>query len=135
MNFQKEEFDALNAERRLADIGRNRFRLELLNQAEVKAKHLTGDPHWDMFLSYIQGAIETTQRQLEGFEAALGSPDLVNTDEIMKAKISVIRCRERIAAWVAVMELPNELRAGGVEARGLLERLNDADIGLEPQTA
>ena len=90
----------------------------------MKAELLTGDEIWDMFLTYIQGSIETTNAHLRAFDDALADPDLVDDHEIRRIRISAIRCRERISAWQAVVELPKDLKKLGEDAKGLVERLD-----------
>ena len=103
----------------------NRVQLQALIQAEVKAEHITGDPGWDTFLSYIQAAIEKHEDELVSLKALLESPDMMNMDEMMNCKIAVIRRRERISAWNAVLGLPRDIKEHGEKARALLDVMED----------
>ena len=117
--------------RELQDRGANeranteRFRLGVLQQAEVATRNLTGDPLWDRFLSYIQTALDVTQDQLVGFQEVLASPQVVKLEDNLAAKISVIQCKERIATLEAIIALPKDLQDAGEKARGILEQLDD----------
>ena len=103
----------------------NRVQLQALIQAEVKAEHITGDPGWDTFLSYIQAAIEKHEDELVSLKAMLESPDMMNADDMMNCKIAVIRRRERISAWNAVIGLPRDIKEHGEKARALLDVMED----------
>ncbi len=103
----------------------NRVQLQALVQAEVKAEHITGDPGWDTFLSYIQAAVEKHEDELVSLKALLESPDMMNADDMMNCKIAVIRRRERISAWNAVIGLPRDIKEHGEKARALLDVMED----------
>ena len=103
----------------------NRVHLQALVQAEVKAEHITGDPGWDTFLSYIQAAIEKHEDELISLKAMLESPDMMNSDDMMNCKIAVIRRRERISAWNAVIGLPKDIKEHGEKAKALLDVMED----------
>lgn len=95
-----------------------------LRQAEVSADRLTGDPDWDAFLSYIQAAIDSTLEQKRVLEDRLLAADVVEQSEIIKIKIALRECIARIEAWIAVMNLPADIKKNGKEAKHLMERLN-----------
>ena len=103
----------------------NRVQLQALVQAEVKAEHITGDPSWDTFLSYIQAAIEKHEDELTSLKAMLESPDMMNMDDMMNCKIAVIRRRERISAWNAVIGLPRDIKEHGEKAKAVLDGMED----------
>lgn len=124
MTFDRSQFASL-AERKRNER-QDRPRLELVAQAAVKANLLTGSPHWDTFLTYIQSAVDATERQLKGFEAKLSDPAIVNPDDMMRAKIWASECRGRRDALLAVLSLPADLMKAGEAARTVLERLGDA---------
>ncbi len=103
-----------------------RPQLEMLAQAEVQAGLLTGDPNWDIFLSYIQAVLEVTKGQRDAFAAVIADPATVEHDRIMSAKIGLAECKGLIDAWEAVISLPKDILEVGREARTLLERMPDA---------
>ncbi len=121
MSFGREEYASFVNGKRSQKMEDPRY--ELLIQAGVKAEHLTGDENWDIFLSYIQGSIDQTTEHLHAWEQRLTDPELVDDIEMRHAKIAAIRCRERIVAWQAVIELPVDLRKMADEAKALMERI------------
>lgn len=103
----------------------NRVHLQALVQAEIKSEHVTGDPHWDTFLSYIQAAIEKHEGEIEQLKTMLESPHMVAPDDIMRLKIAIISCRAQLSAWNAVIGLPKDIKEHGEKARALLDVMED----------
>lgn len=101
----------------------HRLRYELIRQAAVRTELLMGSSEWNSFLGYIQGAIEETEVQRDSLIELISDPLMVDHDQIMRAKIALSGCKERIAAWNAVIELPKDLIEAGNKAKGLLERM------------
>ncbi len=97
--------------------------LKMLAQAEVKAGLLTGDPNWDIFLSYVQADVEFMEGLRDGFEAKIADPRTVNHEQIVLAKIGLAECTATINAWEAVISLPKDILEMGREARTLLDRM------------
>ena len=104
----------------------DRQNLERVRQAAVKAELLVGDPNWDMFLSMVQAALETTQGQREQLISKLANPSMVNHEEIMQTKLLLAECQGTIGAWTAVLSLPGEIMKNGDKARIELDRIDDA---------
>lgn len=98
-------------------------RLGTLRRAAVAAELLTGNPHWDEFLSHIQAAIEETERQREGFREWLDDPTIVDDNEVRRYRNAILACNERIGAWKTVMSLPRELIEKKGEIKALMDRL------------
>ena len=103
----------------------SRVHLQALVQAEIKAVHVTGDPSWDTFLSYIQAAIEKHGAEIEQLKTMLESPHMVAPDDIMRLKIAIISCRAQLSAWNAVIALPKDIKEHGAKARTLLDVMED----------
>ena len=104
-----------------------RENLAYIAQAGVKASLLTGSPHWDTFLTYVQAAIEASRGQLVQLEAKLTDPMFLDPAELMRIKMLAAICRTRMQAWEAVLSLPKDLMAEGDKARDILARIEDAD--------
>lgn len=126
-------FDRAEYERgvRRDNIGKHTAKLHVLQQAEVPSTLLMGDPSWDVFVQYIQGAIEVSRKQLVELHDAMEHPDLLTGTEMLRVKVDMLRIRERINAWRAVMTLPKEIAATGKLAGDLLarlEKLNSEDL-------
>ncbi len=107
----------------------SRLLLQSLSQAQIKAEHVTGDPDWDTFLSYIQSAVENHEAEIAELKTMLESPHMVAPDDIMRLKIAIISCRARLSAWDAVISLPRDIKEHGEKARSLLDRMEDETEG------
>lgn len=97
-------------------------RLRVLQQAEVSADRLTGDPDWDVFTSYIQAAIDSTEKQKRAAEDRLRAPDVVDHLEILRIKIALAECVARIEAWTAAVRLPALIKKSGSDAKDLMAK-------------
>jgi len=123
MTFEREQYRNLMAKKKAEGQGPPRPVLEILAQAELNAANLTGDPTWDIFLSYIQAAIERTEAEIGTTEILLGSPEVVEIADLMRLKIQLARLKERVSAWNAVISLPKDIQIEGEKAKTLLERM------------
>lgn len=124
MSFDREEFNALAEKKRTEALNGQHQNLRMIAQAEVKMGLLTGDPCWDTFLSYLEAAVETTERQLALLQAKLFQPEIVDTNEIMGLKVMIAQCQSRAEVLRAVMSLPKDIKTTGEVAKELLDRLN-----------
>lgn len=96
-------------------------RLEQVTKAEVGADLLTGDSHWNMFLSHLQALRDAYAARVEAArEAILVS---ANTETDLKLKMEAAACNEALKAIDAIMELPKTLKENGETARAWLEKL------------
>ena len=123
--FDRGDFDAYVAQRASKRMNGSRAALEQIQQAQVRMENLTGDPDWDLFLSYIEAAIQRTEKEAVAHLDQLGSPMTVNVDEIMQLKMALHGCKGRISAWRAILDLPKDIKASGEQAKDLLERIDE----------
>lgn len=100
-----------------------RRRAKIVVQQGVNARLLTGNEHWDDYLSYLQAAIDRTMEALDSFDARLTDPSVTNPDELMKAKIGRCECKARIDAWETAMSLPGDLMESGGKAKEWLDEI------------
>ena len=127
MTFERERFEKLMAAKKVERGQPSRPVLEILAQAEVGAANLTGDANWDIFLSYIQAAVERTEADIRMTETLLSSPDVVETTDLMRLKIQLARLRSQVSAWNAVISLPKDIKVEGEKAKEVLERLAEVE--------
>lgn len=123
--FDRSEFDAYVTQKASKRLNGSRLALEQLQQAQVRMENLTGDPDWDLFLSYVEAGIQRTEREAVTHLDQLRSPTTVNVDEIMQLKMALHGCQARIDAWRAILELPKDIRDSGEQAKTLLERVDE----------
>ena len=127
MTFEREQYRELMAKKKGDGQQSPRPVLEILAQAELNAANLTGDSTWDIFLSYIQAAIERTEAEIKTTETLLGSPEVVEIPDLMRLKIQLARLKERVSAWNAVISLPKDIKIEGEKAKTLLERMAETE--------
>lgn len=109
------------------DVKADRQQLRGLAQAALKAEHVTSDPAWDTFTSYIARALEVAHQQREAQLAALASPNLVNPDKIVAARNSVFLLDERIRSLQWVISMPAEIKKVGSVAKEKLAAMEVAE--------
>ena len=96
--------------------------LKMIQQAAVKAELLTGDPVWDLFLTYLQHALEETETYRQSAQDMLTHPNTVDHNTMLQAKIALAESTSRASILEAVISLPKDLIELGSKAKGLLER-------------
>lgn len=91
-----------------------------IRQAAVSAEHLTGDPHWDKYQSYVQGLIQQAQGELENARERICRPDVVDAVVLMGLKGQIAKAQGKIEAYEAVLGLPVGLIESGKQAKKLM---------------
>ncbi len=91
--------------------------------AATPAELVTGYKEWDAYLNLLQGAIEQTEKVKANLSVQMEAPELTDAVQLLRVKVELIRCSERITAWQAAMRLPKDLIEGKAHAESLLEEL------------
>ena len=104
-----------------------RMMLLAAKQSAVRLEHITGDPVWDTYLSYLEAAIEGAQAQADQARRILEDSQIVDHDTILKAKVALNECKAMILAWETALSLPKDIIAAGDEAASILERMSADD--------
>jgi hypothetical protein len=99
------------------------LQLNQLRQAGVAAANLTGNQYWDMYLSYLQGAIDQSLECKRAIEEGLADPAMVDHNEIIRLKIALQDFVSTISALRAAISLPRDLERNGEAAVGIIERI------------
>ncbi len=100
-----------------------RGQLEYLVQAEVKMGLLTGNPDFDVFLSYIQSTLNGLDERLGQARNVLCDPKTVNSDLITALKLEIAEVGGMIKSMEAVLSLPKGIMEEGEKARERLDAL------------
>ena len=122
MSYSREDYDAL-IEKNKKSLNGERPNLEYLTQAAVKQVLLTGNPHWDTFLSYLQSALERMLDQEIQLRDRLCSSSLVSPDGIMETKLALAEIVGQIKTIEAVIGLPKDIMETGEKAKDRLKDL------------
>ena len=119
--YSRSDYDELKEKQAKESLNGQKGTLEYLVQAEVKMELLTGNPHWDIFLSYIQAHLDGLKDRLFQSRDSLCSSSTVNPDRITSLKLEIAELAGIIKGLEAVMSLPKGIMEEGEKAR---ERLN-----------
>jgi hypothetical protein len=120
MSYTREEWLGLNEKNRKKSLNGERPHMEYLVQAQVKMSYLTGVQEWDIFLSYLQSALDTLKLIQAEKRNALCSPSLVDTNSIMEVKLDLAEVTGQINLLEGVLALPKDIMESGERAKALL---------------
>ncbi len=98
--------------------------LQVIHRAALEAAEVTGDKHWDFFLSVIKEKIEKKQKEVETASNRLIYSDSFTTEDLINAKLAVRLLGREIEALQWVMGLPAQLQEQGDQATELLGTIN-----------
>lgn len=121
MAFERKEFDELQERRRSEKVKDSALHLRQLAQAEVLATQLTGRSEWDAFIQIIQGMVEEAKVEAQSESDQLGSPNLIDHQEMLRHKIRLLELREAIRIMEHLIGLPKVLCENGRAARKLMK--------------
>ena len=82
---------------------------------------LTGSREWDYFISQVAALREGAASALAAADSQLQSPQVVATEDLMRAKIARAAAASAIAAYDKVLELPRLALAQGTQAKRVLD--------------
>jgi hypothetical protein len=94
--------------------------LQAIRRAALHASEITGDEHWDFFLSMIKEKIEAKQAEVESASDRLINSDIFTTEDLINAKLTVRLLGREIEVLQWVIELPVQLQEQGDKASELL---------------
>lgn len=108
-------------------VGERSARVALLaaEREAVAAEYLTGNDHWDHFLSYLQAAHKRLTTAADQVASVILHPMTVNSDFLMAQKALHAGLRAQIEILSDVMKFPAEIMTAGREARDLLAKYGE----------
>ncbi len=128
MAFDPEQFEHLLTRRKAEKLKDNRTNLSAIQQAAIKADLMTGDPNWDIFLTYLQENSNKNQSSRDALLSELSNPSLVNPDQVAAKRIALIQCNERIRVLEHVIALPTLIKKLGEAASSQLKELDTLEV-------
>jgi len=102
-----------------------RPRLEIAKHAAVSADHLTGDPKWRAYQEQLQAIFEETEGLQASYDDDLHNPLIINSEEMLAAKIGYCLCQARLNTLTEALELPRSIMEKGEAAREQLEKIGE----------
>jgi hypothetical protein len=122
MAFRREEWDE-RREEMAAERERERIPdLRRVAQAEVPIRFLTGSREWDFYLQVIQAMIVDAEERAGAAAAELEDPLVLDSTEMMKRKVGLIKIRQSIETMTELRDLPKVLVDGGRAAKKALKK-------------
>ena len=96
--------------------------LKVMVRDAVHVEALTGDPHWDRFLSFVQAGANQTQEAIDHTKRILEDPRIVNHDAILATKLELAKflAMKETIEWL--LELPKVIMTQGSKARELIPK-------------
>jgi hypothetical protein len=100
--------------------------LQATRRAAIAAGNVTGDEHWDHFLSVIQTRLNSVRERRDGALKRLSESDNFTTADIINEKLAVrlLGCEIETLEWAVA--LPRALMEQGDKASELLESASDS---------
>ena len=120
MGITRADYDALEAKRREREAGERRPETGALHRAALSVRQVTGDEHWDEFLSILNSRLEDARNAVSGAENALRHSNDFDTDTLINQKLTVRLLGREAEVLEWVIGLPKEILDKGADASKLL---------------
>jgi len=127
MSFDRSDYIESTKDRRHEISSRRIQSLERLQQAAVDAKYLTGEQSWDKFLSFVQAAMEETEKQMFQAQALMVDEHVISHEAMLQFKMEYLQAKAQAQAYRAVIALPSQLLAGYEDREDWLGKLKNVD--------
>jgi imidazolonepropionase-like amidohydrolase len=102
-----------------------RLDLQVIRRTALHAGALTGDEHWDHFLSLVKHRIEERKAEIKTHADFLINSDIFTNEELINAKLAVRLFGREVEALEWVIELPAKLQEQGDQADKLLGTIDE----------
>lgn len=120
MSYERSEFLKSLGRARKERAQTERTALETLRRSEVAAQNVTGDEHWDHFLSILTARLEDRKKDLSALLDRIAKTDDYTQDALLREKIIARRLATEIETLESVLRLPSEMILHGKQAEELL---------------
>jgi hypothetical protein len=126
MAFGREEYEELQKTEKIKKIRSRSNELQAAKRAALSATQVTGDKHWDHFLSVVNERLERLQNEVDLAFDLLKTSDNFSPDDLINQKLAVRLLGREIQALTWVIELPQQLLEQGDLAKQLLGSINES---------
>ena len=120
--FDRSDFAALTDAKKHKRMEGQIPALRALMAVAPKMEQLTHDERWDTYCSYLAGIKEKLQAAKLGAQNRLNSPAVVNNDEMMAQKITLLVNEAQIQMIDLALDLPKAMMDGADGAKELLAK-------------
>lgn len=122
----REDFDTRVASLAHESVRKNKQNLQIIQRAALSAAQITGDEHWDFFLSIVNEKIKSKQAKLDEEAEKLKTSDIFDPEEMINQKLVVRLLGREVEALRWVTELPKKLMEQGDQADELLGTIEES---------
>jgi hypothetical protein len=126
MAYERMDFDLLQGELEKERVRDNRSNLQAVQRSALAADQITGDEHWDHFLSILNARIEKLALEVEAAVESLKNSDNFNAENLIAQKLVVRLLGREIQALDWVIELPKVIMEQGADAKKLLGTIDES---------
>ncbi len=126
MTFDRKDYDESLNGRRAQIVANQATALRTMEQAAVAAEHVTGDVHWDRYLSMATATVEHISGGIAGMRDYLADPNVVDQTEIMKIKLELARLVGMKEMADGLLRLPADIMKLGETAKLQLAGIDGA---------
>lgn len=124
--FTREEFEKMDKERKVRAIKLRERELQAAKRDALLVSQVTGDPHWDHFLSIVQERIVRLRKEMDTALDLLQSSDDFTTEGLINQKLAVRLLGREIEALNWAIELPQAILEKGDRAKELLGNIEQS---------
>jgi hypothetical protein len=125
MAFERKEW--LDRQRESADtkIKERSGQLQAAKRSALSAAQVTGDEHWDHFLSIVNERLESKRNEVSLALDLLKNSDNFSPEDLINQKLAVRLIGREVDALQWVSELPQALLEQGDRAKKVLESIDE----------
>jgi hypothetical protein len=99
--------------------------MQAVKRAALSAAQITGDEHWDHFLSVVNERLESLRGSVNVALELLKNSDNFSPEDLINQKLAVRLIGREVDALTWVSELPKALMEQGDRARKVLEKIDE----------
>ena len=122
--FDRKDFKVLSDAKKEERMQGQLPALRALMAVAPKMEQLTHDEKWDTYCGYLAGIKEKLESAKSGAQARLNSPAVVNDDEMMTHKISLLVNDAQIQMIDLALALPKVMLDSAENAKELIAKWN-----------
>jgi len=116
MTFNRKDYDEWADKRRADTVTSQAGALKGLEQAAVAAKYVTGDVHWDRYLSMATATVEHISDGIGRMRDKLTDPMIVDQTDIIKIKLELAHLVGMKEMADGLLRLPTDIMKLGEKA-------------------
>jgi hypothetical protein len=126
MVFGRSEYEASQQAKKVQKIRSRSSELQAAKRSALSATQVTGDKHWDHFLSVVNERLGGLQKEMDVAFDLLKTSDNFSPEDLINQKLAVRLIGREIQALTWVIKLPQQLMEQGDLAKQLLGNTNES---------